>query len=235
MVPTLSTRALNMRPCVLRSFAHDGISPHDTTRSCRVGCFAGRPLGVAQRTVDHDADGLGGRHVVIRRLPQAVGGIDGVELLGEVLVRSDGHVAAAHTSTLGRASDATMPATAHLRHTVRMQSWAAPRARTAVRATVALPGSKSLTNRLLLLAALADAPSRLIAPLRARDTELMAAALRGARRGRLRRWRGLDRHAGPPARRAGRHRPRRHGHAIRPAGRRAGRRRRHLRRRRVRA
>jgi 3-phosphoshikimate 1-carboxyvinyltransferase len=60
-----------------------------------------------------------------------------------------------------------------------MQSWGAPRARTAVRATVALPGSKSLTNRWLLLAALADAPSRLITPLRARDTELMAAALRG--------------------------------------------------------
>ena len=45
-------------------------------------------------------------------------------------------------------------------------------------ATVALPGSKSLTNRLLVLAALADGPSRLVAPLRARDTELMAAALR---------------------------------------------------------
>ncbi len=42
----------------------------------------------------------------------------------------------------------------------------------------ALPGSKSLTNRLLLLAALADGPSRLIAPLQARDTVLMADALR---------------------------------------------------------
>lgn len=57
-------------------------------------------------------------------------------------------------------------------------SWAAPRAGGPVRATVDLPGSKSLTNRLLVLAALADGPSRLIAPLRARDTELMAAALR---------------------------------------------------------
>lgn len=45
-------------------------------------------------------------------------------------------------------------------------------------ATVDIPGSKSLTNRLVLLAALADGPSRLLAPLRARDTELMAAALR---------------------------------------------------------
>jgi 3-phosphoshikimate 1-carboxyvinyltransferase len=59
-----------------------------------------------------------------------------------------------------------------------VQTWAAPRADSPVRADIALPGSKSLTNRLLLLAALADGPSRLVAPLRARDTELMAAALR---------------------------------------------------------
>jgi 3-phosphoshikimate 1-carboxyvinyltransferase len=59
-----------------------------------------------------------------------------------------------------------------------MQQWAAPRATGPVRGTVALPGSKSLTNRLLVLAALADGPSRLRNPLRARDTELMANALR---------------------------------------------------------
>jgi 3-phosphoshikimate 1-carboxyvinyltransferase len=47
-----------------------------------------------------------------------------------------------------------------------------------VHATVELPGSKSLTNRLLVLAALADTPSRITAPLHARDTDLMAAALR---------------------------------------------------------
>jgi 3-phosphoshikimate 1-carboxyvinyltransferase len=47
-----------------------------------------------------------------------------------------------------------------------------------VRATVALPGSKSLTNRFLVLAALADGPSRISRPLRARDTDLMAGALR---------------------------------------------------------
>ena len=39
-----------------------------------------------------------------------------------------------------------------------MQTWPAPRAHGPVRATVPLPGSKSLTNRLLLLAALADGP-----------------------------------------------------------------------------
>jgi 3-phosphoshikimate 1-carboxyvinyltransferase len=59
-----------------------------------------------------------------------------------------------------------------------MQSWVAPRAHRPVRGTVPLPGSKSLTNRLLLLAAIAGGPSRLAAPLRARDTVLMADALR---------------------------------------------------------
>jgi 3-phosphoshikimate 1-carboxyvinyltransferase len=47
-----------------------------------------------------------------------------------------------------------------------------------LRARVELPGSKSLTNRLLVLAALAGGPSRIAAPLRARDTLLMADALR---------------------------------------------------------
>ena len=56
--------------------------------------------------------------------------------------------------------------------------WAAPRADRPVRATVRLPGSKSLTNRLLVLAALAEGPSVLRSPLRARDTLLMAGALR---------------------------------------------------------
>jgi 3-phosphoshikimate 1-carboxyvinyltransferase len=47
-----------------------------------------------------------------------------------------------------------------------------------VHARVELPGSKSLTNRALVLAALADGPSRISRPLRARDTQLMANALR---------------------------------------------------------
>ncbi len=49
-------------------------------------------------------------------------------------------------------------------------------------ATVAVPGSKSLTNRLLVLAALADGPGVLRGALRSRDTDLMAA--RTARPGR---------------------------------------------------
>lgn len=57
--------------------------------------------------------------------------------------------------------------------------WPAPTVTGPVEATVSLPGSKSLTNRYLVLAALADGPSRLRAPLRSRDTLLMTQALRG--------------------------------------------------------
>jgi 3-phosphoshikimate 1-carboxyvinyltransferase len=55
--------------------------------------------------------------------------------------------------------------------------WAAPTLDRPIAAIVALPGSKSLTNRYLVLAALADGPSRLRAPLRSRDTLLMVKAL----------------------------------------------------------
>jgi 3-phosphoshikimate 1-carboxyvinyltransferase len=56
--------------------------------------------------------------------------------------------------------------------------WPAPRATSPVDAEVRVPGSKSVTNRALILAALAGEPSRLRDPLRARDTTLMAGALR---------------------------------------------------------
>ncbi len=56
--------------------------------------------------------------------------------------------------------------------------WPAPTASGPLDAVVRLPGSKSLTNRYLVLAALAEEPSILRAPLRSRDTLLMAAALR---------------------------------------------------------
>ncbi|TWP35266.1 3-phosphoshikimate 1-carboxyvinyltransferase [Leekyejoonella antrihumi] len=56
--------------------------------------------------------------------------------------------------------------------------WPAPVASGPVDTTVTVPGSKSLTNRYLVLAALACEPSRLRLPLRSRDTTLMAAALR---------------------------------------------------------
>jgi 3-phosphoshikimate 1-carboxyvinyltransferase len=58
-------------------------------------------------------------------------------------------------------------------------TWPAPHASGPVRAVVRLPGSKSQTNRALLLASIADGPSRISAPLMARDTQLMWAALTG--------------------------------------------------------
>ncbi len=55
--------------------------------------------------------------------------------------------------------------------------WLAPTASGPIDAAVVVPGSKSMTNRALVLAALATAPTTVRSPLRARDTELMAAAL----------------------------------------------------------
>jgi len=56
--------------------------------------------------------------------------------------------------------------------------WPAPRVTHPLDTTVALPGSKSLTNRALVLAALADGPASIVRPLSARDTHLMVGALR---------------------------------------------------------
>lgn len=56
--------------------------------------------------------------------------------------------------------------------------WAAPMAAEPLRATVTVPGSKSLTNRELILAALADGPSRLASPLHSDDSARMIEALR---------------------------------------------------------
>jgi 3-phosphoshikimate 1-carboxyvinyltransferase len=57
-------------------------------------------------------------------------------------------------------------------------AWSAPHADGPVHGTARLPGSKSITNRALVLAALADGPSVVHRPLRARDTDRMAQALR---------------------------------------------------------
>jgi 3-phosphoshikimate 1-carboxyvinyltransferase len=56
--------------------------------------------------------------------------------------------------------------------------WRPPVAPGPLHAAVRLPGSKSMTNRALVLAALAAGPTRITGPLRARDTLLMAGALR---------------------------------------------------------
>ncbi|MDQ1319770.1 MAG: 3-phosphoshikimate 1-carboxyvinyltransferase [Actinomycetota bacterium] len=63
-----------------------------------------------------------------------------------------------------------------------MNLWPAPTAPEPVHATVAVPGSKSMTNRALILAALAAAQgsgrSTIAGALRSRDTDLMIGALR---------------------------------------------------------
>ena len=56
--------------------------------------------------------------------------------------------------------------------------WPAPVARAPLAATVRVPGSKSITARALVIAAIAESPTNLLRPLRSRDTDLMAGALR---------------------------------------------------------
>ena len=56
--------------------------------------------------------------------------------------------------------------------------YVAPTSANAVHATVTIPGSKSLTNRELIIAAIADGPGRLIAPLHSDDSRRMIDALR---------------------------------------------------------
>ena len=56
--------------------------------------------------------------------------------------------------------------------------WSAPERAQPLRHSLSLPGSKSLTNRELVLAALAEGPSTIRLPLHSRDTALMVDALR---------------------------------------------------------
>ena len=59
-----------------------------------------------------------------------------------------------------------------------MTNWIAPFIDgTALDATITIPGSKSVTNRALILAAISQTPSRLRKPLSSRDTDLMVKAL----------------------------------------------------------
>ncbi|AVZ38875.1 MULTISPECIES: 3-phosphoshikimate 1-carboxyvinyltransferase [unclassified Dietzia] len=64
-----------------------------------------------------------------------------------------------------------------MRDNDQVSHWNAPVADTPVNAVVPVPGSKSLTNRALVLAALADASARVSGTLRSRDTDLMIGAL----------------------------------------------------------
>ena len=66
----------------------------------------------------------------------------------------------------------------HHKHQKTGRLWPAPYTTGPVNGLVTVPGSKSATNRALILAALSEGPSRIRRGLRARDTELMAIALR---------------------------------------------------------
>ncbi|MBG9227764.1 3-phosphoshikimate 1-carboxyvinyltransferase [Corynebacterium diphtheriae] len=57
------------------------------------------------------------------------------------------------------------------------QLWDAPTPTNAVHATVRVPGSKSMTNRALILSAIAHRPAQINGALRSRDTDLMIRAL----------------------------------------------------------
>ena len=60
-----------------------------------------------------------------------------------------------------------------------MKLWKAPyRGARPISATIEIPGSKSVTNRALILAALAKSPSLLRKPLHSRDSALMIAGLK---------------------------------------------------------
>ncbi len=59
-----------------------------------------------------------------------------------------------------------------------VSNWSAPSTSAPVHATVALPGSKSITNRALIISALSTGRSSVAGTLRSRDTDLMIDALR---------------------------------------------------------
>lgn len=58
------------------------------------------------------------------------------------------------------------------------RAWAAPLAKSAISGQISIPGSKSLTNRELVLSALASGPSEILNPLDSRDSSLMIQALK---------------------------------------------------------
>ncbi|MGF3055785.1 3-phosphoshikimate 1-carboxyvinyltransferase [Microbacterium sp. YY-01] len=68
--------------------------------------------------------------------------------------------------------------TAHQYSPAPVDGYSTPAAAAPVNATVSIPGSKSLTNRELILAAIADGPGTLHAPLHSDDSQRMVDALR---------------------------------------------------------
>ena len=104
-----------------------------------------------------------------------------------------------------------------------VSTWQAPTSPSPVHATVTVPGSKSQTNRALVLAALAtpQGPSTISGALRSRDTDLMIDAVRtlGVDRRRRRHRAGGQRPDRPARGRPGGLRSGGHGAAVRSAGR----------------
>ena len=182
---TVSARALISFAARLGVRAQDGTRPHFAAPQLADHAGRrGRPSGAAARPPGR----VGRRDVVVRpAAPRPV-------------------ASSASNSAARPARSRLATYRPHMRNTVRSRCgrmvamtapWPAPRATSPVDAEVSVPGSKSVTNRALILAALAGEPSRLRDPLRARDTTLMAAALQHARRRRRRRRRGLGRHPRP--------------------------------------
>ena len=238
-VVTVSARALiSSGPLVsglpsVPVFTHGGTRPHriEPHPPGRLVVGFGVPF-------DHGADGRRRRDVEVRlrrslSAPVAVRLVDRLDLLGQQRRIGRHRESPTHVSHGGRTSrQGRMDAMTEYRG-----GWQAPSTTTPVHATVEVPGSKSQTNRALILAALATRRARrpISGALRSRDTDLMIGALRtlglsldGARN-------RADGRRGDLARR-GRHdrlRPGRHRAAVRPAGRGARPRGRHVRRRRA--
>ncbi len=188
-VATVSARALIMRAPARRSAAHGGTRPQ-RARSSDAGR---RPLRTAGPPApDRWAPRSSSARSPRRRLTAS-------KSSAQVGVAPGGGVPAAHASQRTRGGRGAvvppMPASASVGAPAnspaanvggprqnesrdRPHPWTAPTATGPVTATVRLPGSKSMTARALVLSALADGPSTIDRPLRARDTTLMAAGLR---------------------------------------------------------
>src|SRR6266568_2629253 len=133
-----------------------------------------RPAALGRR---HDGHRIGRRDVVVGH-QGATGRVLRLEERGQVHRTAGRRVPPTHAPNLPGRS----PSGSRRRQTVRVATlpvaWTAPTARGPVTATVRLPGAKSMTARALVLAAISVGTSTLHYPLRARDTELMAGALR---------------------------------------------------------
>lgn len=86
-------------------------------------------------------------------------------------------IPAQQASAAAQQSEPRQPSAQHSSSPGPLAVWTAPQPSGPVRAHVSLPGSKSLTNRYLLAAALGEEPAVIRRPLISRDTALMAQAL----------------------------------------------------------